>query len=151
MDEPRSSADEAEIQALINEQVAAIRNKDSNGALVRYSADVVSFDVIDPLEYKGLNEIKRRLESWFSTFQGSTIGFGLGELKITAGKDIAFSHGLNHVNAKTLEGGKLDMWWRQTVCYRKVSGKWMVTHVHSSVPFNTKSGKASLDLKPLGM
>jgi hypothetical protein len=40
------------------------------------------------------------------------------------------------------------MWWRATVCYRKIDGKWMITHEHASVPFNVESGKASLDLTP---
>src|ERR1700675_4923318 len=60
----------------------------------------------------------------------------------------AFSHGLCHVSATKTDGGQLDMWWRKTVCFRKIEGKWMVTHEHNSVPFDPKSGKASLDLKP---
>jgi len=40
------------------------------------------------------------------------------------------------------------MWWRETACYRKVEGEWLITHQHSSVPFDVESGKASLDLKP---
>ena len=40
------------------------------------------------------------------------------------------------------------MWIRATLCYRKIDGKWMVTHEHVSVPFDPESGQASLDLKP---
>jgi len=40
------------------------------------------------------------------------------------------------------------MSWRATLCRRRIDGKWMVTHGHSSVPFDMESGKASLDLKP---
>ena len=39
------------------------------------------------------------------------------------------------------------MWWRATVCCRKLDGKWMISHVHSSVPFDTEIDKASLGLK----
>jgi hypothetical protein len=28
------------------------------------------------------------------------------------------------------------MWWRTTICFRKIDGKWMVTHEHNSVPFD---------------
>ncbi len=45
-------------------------------------------------------------------------------------------------------GGKVDMWVRATVCFRKTAGEWTVTHEHDSVPFDVESGKASLDLKP---
>lgn len=37
---------------------------------------------------------------------------------------------------------------KTTICFRKLDGKWMVTHEHNSVPFDVESGKASLDLKP---
>ena len=40
------------------------------------------------------------------------------------------------------------MWVRATTCYRKIDGTWMITHEHQSVPFDTESGKASLDLEP---
>jgi hypothetical protein len=40
------------------------------------------------------------------------------------------------------------MWWRATICYRKMNERWMVTHAHNSVPFDVKIGKASLDLQP---
>lgn len=61
---------------------------------------------------------------------------------------MAFGHSLDHVSATTTAGGKLDMWWRETACYRKFDGRWLITHQHSSVPFDVESGKASLDLKP---
>ena len=31
--------------------------------------------------------------------------------------------------------------------FRKLTGKWMVTHEHNSVPFDEESGKASLDFE----
>jgi len=47
----------------------------------------------------------------------------------------------------TTTGQRLDMWWRATVCCRKLDGKWMISHVHSSVPFDTEIDKTSLGLK----
>jgi ketosteroid isomerase-like protein len=40
------------------------------------------------------------------------------------------------------------MWWRATVCCRKVDGPWMVVHEHASAPFDAETGRASLDLEP---
>ena len=105
------------------------------------------FDVVNPLQRVGSEAAKQRLAEWFSTFQGP-IGYELRDLSITAGEDVAFSHSLNRVSATTTDGEKLDMWWRATVCYRKLDGRWMVTHEHASVPFDVKSGQASLDLEP---
>jgi ketosteroid isomerase-like protein len=69
------------------------------------------------------------------------------QLGITEGEDVAFCHSINHVNAKTKDGKRIDMRWRATVRFQKIDGRWVATHGHSSVPFDMKSGKASLDLK----
>ena len=95
----------------------------------------------------GSDASKKRAEDWFSSFAGS-IGYEIRDLSITAGDSVAFSHGLSHVSARRTDGGQLDMWWRTTVCFRKIDEKWTVTHEHNSVPFDVESGKASLDFKP---
>jgi uncharacterized protein (TIGR02246 family) len=141
------ATDEAQIRALINSRVAAVRARDVNGAVSNLAPDILSFDVVNPLQYVGSQASRKRAEDWFSSFQGP-IGLELSDLSITAGDDVAFSHGLSHVSATTADGGQLDMWWRTTVCFRKLDGEWTITHEHNSVPFDVKSGKASLDLKP---
>jgi uncharacterized protein (TIGR02246 family) len=138
---------EAEIRALMEERVAAIRDKNVERLIGGYAPDVVSFDVVEPLQYIGSDEIRKRMEEWFATFQGA-IDIENSNLSIDAGEDVAYCHSLSHVSATTMDGGQLDMWWRETVCYRKIDGKWLITHQHSSVPFNVENGKASLDLKP---
>ena len=105
------------------------------------------FDLIEPLRYAGAAAVKKRAEQWLVVLPGP-IGYEVRELKITAGDDVAFCHSLNHVNGTTKQGQKIDMWWRATVCFRKVDGKWVVAHEHSSVPFDMQSGKASLGLNP---
>jgi hypothetical protein len=52
--------------------------------------------------------------------------------RLKLGKRPPFSHGLIHVNATKLDGGQLDMWWRTTVCFRRIDNKWMITHQHAS-------------------
>lgn len=138
---------EDQIRALIDDRVKAVRAKDIEGAMSSSAPDIVSFDVINPLQYVGLEALGKRLEDWFSSFQGP-IGHEICELNITAGDDVAFSHSLNRVIGTKTDGQKIEMYWRATGCYRKIDGKWMVTHEHNSVPFDPQNGKASLDLKP---
>ena len=70
-------------------------------------------------------------------------------LKITAGDDVAFCHSLNRMMATTTKGSKVDLWFRQTLCFRKIDGRWRITHEHSSVPFHMDgSYKAAVDLNP---
>ncbi len=139
--------DEAGIRELIDDRVKAVRAKDINGAMSNIAPDIRSFDVVNPLQYVGSDALRKRAEEWFSSFQGP-IGFEIRDLNIATGGDVAFSHGLNHISATKRDGEKLDMWWRATVCYRRIDDEWMVTHEHNSVPFDMTSGKASLDLNP---
>jgi uncharacterized protein (TIGR02246 family) len=139
--------DVAAIRALIDDQAKAVRARDVDGSVANYAPDVLLFDVVNPLQRMGSEAARKRLTEWFSSFQGP-IGYELRDLSITTGDDVAFAHSLNRVSATTTDGRKLAMWWRATVCYRKLDGEWMVTHEHASVPFDVESGQASLDLKP---
>jgi ketosteroid isomerase-like protein len=141
-----NASDEAQIRALIEARVKAVRAKDVNGAMSSITPDILLFDVVNPLRSHGSDAERKRAQEWFSSFQGP-IGYEIGDLFIAAGDDVAFSHCLNRYSGTTIHG-ELGMWVRVTTCYRKIDGKWMITHEHQSVPFDTESGKASLDLEP---
>jgi uncharacterized protein (TIGR02246 family) len=141
------AAGEGQIRALIDEQIKAVRTKDVSGLLASYAPDVVVFDLVNPLQYRGSDALRKRAAEWLSSFEGP-IGYEVRDLHITAGDNVAYCLSLNRVTGTTTQGRKVDMSWRATLCCRKIDGKWMVTHGHSSVPFDMESGKASLDLKP---
>lgn len=145
--EHKSGVDQAEIRELIKHRVDAVSVKDVKGAVACVASNVLLFDVVNPLQYAGVETLTQRAEQWFASFDGP-IGFEMRDLNIVMGGDVAFSHSLNQVRAKTIHGQTLEMWWRSTVCYRKIDGKWMVVHEHNSVPFDPGTGKASLDLHP---
>jgi ketosteroid isomerase-like protein len=127
-----NTSSEAQIRALIDERVKAVRARDVNGTLANVIPDVLVFDVINPLQYSGSDNDRKRTEEWFSSFRGP-IGFEVRDLGITVSDDVAFSHCLNRYSGSTVNG-QLDMWVRVTTCYRKIDGKRMITHEHQSVP-----------------
>ena len=139
--------DDAQIRGLTDARIKAINQKDIDNTLLNYAWDTLSFDVVDPQQHVGSDTIRKRLEEWFSSFEGFPF-FEMSDLKINAVNDMAFCHSITHIRATKKDGGKLDMWWRETIHYRRINGKWLITHLHSSVPYNIKSGKASLDLTP---
>jgi ketosteroid isomerase-like protein len=145
--ENNSEIEKREVLQMIEKEVELVRNKNVNELIPLFAENILQFDVVDPLQYKGISGTKERMEGWFSTFDGP-IGTEMHELEVTASGDVAFAHCLRHVNAMKADGTKLDMWWRQTTCYRKFDRNWLIVHRHSSVPFNTDSGYASLGLKP---
>jgi ketosteroid isomerase-like protein len=131
----------------LDDWVQALRSRDADAITSRQAPGVVSFDVVNPLQYVGSDETRRRAEEWLSSFQGS-VGLEMRELSVTVGDDVAFAHSLNRVSGRMADGQAIGMWLRSTVCLRKIDGQWTVTHQHSSVPFDGESGRASLDLKP---
>lgn len=139
--------DEAQIYTLLELRVKAIRTRDLNGVMSGFAPEILSFDVINPLQTVGVEAAKKRAEEWTASFQGR-VGFEIWDLSIMTGTDVAYSHSLNRINGTTAAGNKIDMYWRATVCYRKLEGRWLITHEHNSVPFDPKTGRASLDLKP---
>jgi uncharacterized protein (TIGR02246 family) len=143
----RAATDQAQIRTLMDRRAEAVRAKDLDSLLTTYTADVVTFDVISPLRTRGSAAVRQRAAEWFASFNGP-LGYEVRDLSITTSDAVAFCHSLNGVNAMKSDGTRLEMWWRATVCFRKIGDQWMVTHEHSSVPFDVVTGKASLALKP---
>jgi uncharacterized protein (TIGR02246 family) len=139
--------DNGVIRELIDAWAVAVRAKDVDALISYYASDVVAYDVVNPLEFKGTDMLRQRLTEWFSSFEGH-IGFEISGLEVAAGSDVAFCHGINRVIGIKTDGVKLDMCWRATLCCRKIDGRWTITHSHSSVPFDMETGMVSLDLKP---
>jgi ketosteroid isomerase-like protein len=139
--------DEIQIRGIIEQRVKAVRDKDINALMSNHAPDVLSFDVLNPLQYAGVDIIRGHAEKWLSSYQ-STIGYEVRHLSITADETVAFCHYLYRVSGTLRNGGEVNMWVRATVCLRKIGGKWTITHEHQSVPFDAETGQASLDLKP---
>ncbi len=145
-DDP-DATNEAEIRALVDEMAAACRAKDVARLLRHYAPDVTAFDLLNPLRYCGTDNVERRAAEWFDSFEGP-IGYEMSDVCISAANGTAFCHSLNQVKGTKTGGQAIEMWWRATVCCEKRDGQWLVTHLHSSVPFDMKTGEASLNLPP---
>ena len=137
---------ELRIRALIDDWAQAMRAKDADGVLARHAADVVTFDLAPPLMSTGADA--QGLQAWFSTWQGP-LGYEVRDLNITVGDDAAFCHSLNRLSGTKNDVEMVDVWLRQTLCFRKIGGEWRIAHQHESVPFYMDgSYRAAVDLKP---
>ena len=142
-----SAGSEVEIRDLLDDLTRAVRDRDVERSLARYAPDVLVFDLVKPLQHEGSASLRKRLQDWFSSFDGP-IGYELCAVDVVAGEDVSYAHSLNHVKGRTAGGDELDMWWRSTLGLRKRDGRWQVCHSHTSVPFDMETAKASLDLQP---
>lgn len=141
--------DEARIREVLEDQVAATKERDAERFLAHCAPDLVDFSLAPPLQFKGPEALDRTaLEAWYATWDGP-IEVSLTQLEITVGDDVAFTHSINRMRGTKADGFEVDLWSRGTVGLRKLDGAWRITHVHQSVPFLMDgSGLAALDLKP---
>jgi PhnB protein len=146
---PKFSGEEAHIKAIIDALANAMRAKDADGIVSLYSADNVMFILAPPLRYTPeTSPGKKGVQEWFDSWQGP-IDQERRELSIVAGDGLGYAHSLNHMTGSRTDGTKTDLWYRETLCFRKIAGQWKITHQHQSVPFYMDgSGRAALDLKP---
>ena len=139
--------DEAEIKRAIEGYVEALRARDIDGVMSIYAPELVSFDIVPPLQYVGADAYRKQWEGVFSLVPGP-IDYEIADLSITVGDDVAFTHSFNRVSGTMNTGQKIGSWLRWTACWRRVNGKWLIVHMQASVPVDLQTGRAVLDLKP---
>jgi ketosteroid isomerase-like protein len=123
---------EDQIRQLLNDWARTTREGDDDAVLSNHSPDLLIFDVLAPLQYKGADEYRKSWGDWRPTEQVEVL-FEMHELGITAGETIAFAHCLIECGQKPNSD-----WIRMTFCLRKTDGKWMITHQHGSMPVGRK-------------
>jgi len=138
--------EEVQIKQLIGNWTKAVRAKDIKGVMACYAPGIVSFDMIPPLQFTGTEEYRENWEQGFTMCNMFDIEFR--DMTITAGEEVGYCHRLNRMTGTMNDGTKFDTWVRWTACFRKINGKWLITHEHISVPMDMESGKALQDLKP---
>ena len=145
--EANEQNNETEIKRAIEGGVAALRERDIEGVMSSFAPEVVTFDLVPPLRYRGAEALRKLWEAVFIVYQGP-IEYETHDLSITVGDDVAFTYSLNRLSGTLNTGQKNSLWLRSTACFRKINGQWLIVHHHNSVPVNLEHGKAVLDLKP---
>ncbi len=145
--EENKKNEEAAIKRVIEGGVEAIRAKDLDGVVSMYAPELVSFDIVPPLQYVGAEAYRKHWEEVFSSFPGP-IDYEIADLSITVGDDVAFTYSFNRLSGTLPTGQKIGHWLRWTACFRKINGRWLIVHMQASVPVDLVHGKAVLDLKP---
>jgi ketosteroid isomerase-like protein len=141
--------DVADLKAIEDRFITAFRAKDVNMIMQLCVPDesLVVFDVTPPLERKGADAYREDWEDVFSRFEGP-LDAEVTDLDVTVGGDVAFANGIHHITGTMRGGKKVDYTVRVTDCFKKIDGKWLITHTHVSVPVDMGTGKADIDSKP---
>ena len=139
--------DEAQIRQLLEQWTQALHAKDLNTLMSYYAPDILTFDILPPLHYQGIEAYRKNFEAWFAVVQGS-IEYETLDLRITTSDTVAFCHSLNRVRSTRTTGEQTETWVRVTVGFRKIEGTWRITHEHVSVPCDMETSQALLHLQP---
>jgi ketosteroid isomerase-like protein len=124
---------EAMIRQLLENWAASVRRKDYEGILANHSQEIVMFDLPAPLQSKGLEAYKKTWDLFFGWYKDSP-SFEICEMKITAGKDVAFANALMRCVGTQQNGSRSDLDFRLTVGLSKIDDEWVITHEHHSIP-----------------
>lgn len=138
---------QAEVRALIDSQLAAIRTKDISRLMSLYSEDIVYFDVVPPLQYVGSAALRGRFLRWFDGFEGP-IRMDTRDLSISTGGNLAVAHWLSRASGTLKNGQEVGSWVRATSCCQTAGHGWLIAHEHISLPVDFESGRPAMDLVP---
>jgi uncharacterized protein (TIGR02246 family) len=138
---------ERELRDLIHERVHAVRERDSATLAARPADDVITFDVLPPLNSRGSQAVVEHLQAWFDGYDGP-IDYSVHDVQVSAEGDLGFGSFLYHVGGSLKTGDQVNMWVRATLCCRRIDGRWRIVHDHESVPFDPATGQALISLEP---
>jgi uncharacterized protein (TIGR02246 family) len=138
---------QARIQQLIETYRQAVVAKDVDRVMALYADDVVSFDAVKALQFKGKDAYRAHWEDCMKMCPGPHI-FEFHDIKIQPGQEVAFAHWLVHCGGTNEKGETQACWMRGTACYRQQEGQWRIVHEHWSAPFDMQSGATLFNLEP---
>ena len=143
------SADEAAVRAVVDAIVKAVRAKDVEAMLAQCAPELVTFDMVPPIQHEGAEAIRRL---WDKTLAGFVppLDYDTHDVDVQVGGDVAFVRCLNQFGGTHTDGTRTNNWLRSTFGLRKIGGRWKAVHEHEhvSVPFDMETGKALPELKP---
>jgi len=137
----------ADVMAVLDNRVEAVRDKDIDRLMSLYSPDIVYFDIIPPHQFTGAGEVRRNFLRWFDEYQGD-IGLETHDLHVAASEDVAFAHMIHPDSGTRRNGQNITVWVRSTVCLQRTGGQWLITHEHISFPINPENWSAIVGTTP---
>ena len=140
-----STTNKAEIEALFLKLAKACADHDADAIVAAYAPDAIIFDLAPPLKRRGMD--RESVAAWLDGWDGP-IEIDASEVSLTIDGDLAFASAINRMRGR--QGGEdRDLWYRTTMCIRKIGGRWQIVCDHASVPFYMDgSYRAAVDLRP---
>ena len=141
------TSSESEVKALLDRWSEACRVKNIDRLMALYAPDITYFDIVPPLQFKGIDAVRGNFLRWFESW-ASPIGMETRDLTIMVSEDVAVTHMLHQASGTMKNGQEVSYWVRATVCCKRLNHTWLITHEHISLPINPATRTAVMDLVP---
>jgi uncharacterized protein (TIGR02246 family) len=142
-----NASSETEIRQWLDSFKHAFDARDAKAVMALYTPDVIAYDIVPPLQYKGADAYGKDFATFFSQYQGP-MDIEFQDCRITSSGDLAIVSCLNHVTGTLTNGQTSSVWLRDTTALHRVNGQWLDFHDHVSAPTDFDTGKSRLDLTP---
>ncbi len=142
----RAVSPDTGIRNLIGGWHEAVVSRDLTRIMSHYAPNVVAFDAIWQLQFKGVEAYRAHWQQCLEMC--NEMLFEIHHLETTAAGGIGFAHYLARCGGTGPDGERKMGWMRVTVCARQENGRWLIAHEHFSAPFDPVDGKALLQLEP---
>jgi len=147
----RTNGDAAQsaVAQLYDGWLKAVRRQDLDAVLSVYTDDVLAFDAVLALQFRGREAYRKH---WQACMEFCPMGdkepvFEMHELVVQSEGGLAYAHALMRCGHK--EGEQVEAsWMRMTAGLQRQGEEWKIAHEHFSAPFEMPSGKAMFHLNP---
>ncbi|MDP4551927.1 nuclear transport factor 2 family protein [Alkalihalobacillus macyae] len=139
------------VQDVLENYKSAVYEQDAEKFLSTYAADIHIYDCWGKWESRGISSWRQNVIEWFNGLseEGDVLKVDFDDLTIEENTNVAFAHcAVTFVAYREKPEEKLrEMTNRFTFGLRKVNESWLITHEHSSLPIDMKTGKGMFNLK----
>jgi ketosteroid isomerase-like protein len=141
-----STGDYDDIRTLMDGWAKALREKDADAIIACQSQTVRHFSLAPPLEEIGNH--RDGLQNWLDTWDGNLI-FEICNTDLRVGGDTAWCSALARLGGSKIGQSEHAFWMRITLAFAREEGRWLIVHIHESVPFSMEGQPLAIfDLKP---
>ncbi len=144
-----AAGDKAALLELQHRLLDRFKAHDLDGIMSCYLQDesLLVFDVVIPRQYLGAKAYRKDWADLLEMLPGPIEAEAI-EPFAEADHDMGYGHMVVHYIMTDKQGKKVDLSARFTDVYKKINGKWLVVHEHTSWPVDFATGKADLQSKP---
>jgi ketosteroid isomerase-like protein len=138
---------QAQLLERMQEWKKTFESQDVDGMMSYYTGDTfTAFDLMPPIQFRGKDHWRRNWVTFFGAFEGAP-KLEFADLEVHASGDLAVVRLLARLIG-TMDGDEIDAWVRQTNCFRRTDGVWLMFHDHVSFPTDFATGRSLMELSP---